>query len=325
MKPSVLVTRKISETALTLLRGESHVILHEEDRVMTTEEIMAQLPGKVGLLCTASDKISAKILETGQDLKIVANFAVGFNNIDLEAATRLKIAVTNTPDVLTETTADLTFALILGIARRLAEGDRFVRSGKWVGWKPSLLLGTDVHGKTLGIVGMGRIGSAVARRGTAFQMEILYADVRPADRDWEEKIGATRVSLQELLQRADFVTLHVPLSPETVHLIGRQEFQWMKPTAFIINASRGPVMDERALVQALQTGRIAGAGLDVFEAEPRVPPELMGMDNVLLLPHIGSATTETREKMARVAVHNILAVLRKEKPPNLLNPESLRR
>jgi glyoxylate reductase len=324
MKPGVLVTRKISEAALHLLREKSNVILHEEARPMKAEEIMAHLPGKVALLCMAGDEISAKILETGKNLKIVANYAVGFNNIDLDTATRLKIAVTNTPEVLTETTADLTFALILGVARRLAECDRFVRAGKWVEWKPSLLLGTDVHGKTLGIVGLGRIGSAVARRGTAFHMEILYADVRSVERELEGKLAATRVPLRELLQRSDFVTLHVPLIPETTHLLGRQEFQWMKPSAFIINASRGRVIDERALVEALQSGRIAGAGLDVFEEEPRVTPELMGMDNVLLLPHIGSATAETREKMALVAVHNILAVLRGEKPPNLLNPESLR-
>jgi len=323
VKPPVLVTRKISEAALHLLGEKSQVILHEEDRPMKAAEIIAQLPGKVALLCMAGDEISAKILETGNDLKIVANYAVGFNNIDLDTATRLKIAVTNTPDVLTETTADLTFALILGIARRLVECDRFVRAGKWVEWKPSLLLGADVHGKTLGIIGLGRIGSAVARRGTAFHMEILYADVQRAERELEEKIAATRVPLRELLQRSDFVTLHVPLTPETTHLIGRQEFQWMKPSAFIINASRGRVMDERALVEALQSGRIAGAGLDVFEEEPHVSPELIGMDNVLLLPHIGSATVETREKMALVAVHNILAVLRGEKPPNLLNPESL--
>jgi glyoxylate reductase len=309
---------------LNLLQEKAEVTLHPEDRAMTGEEIMAQLPRKMALLSMGGDAISAQILEAGRDLKIVANHAVGFNNIDLAAATRLKIAVTNTPDVLTDTTADLTFALILGIARRVAEADRFVRAGKWRGWKPDLLLGGDVHGKTLGIIGLGRIGRAVAQRALGFKMEILYSDVRPVEPRTEEQYRLQYVSLQELLSRADFVTVHVPLTPETTHLLGEEELRFMKKTAFLINASRGPVVDEKALVETLKSGRIAGAGLDVFEEEPRVPTDLLQMENVLLLPHIGSATFETREKMAWVAVNNILAILRGELPPNLLNPEIYR-
>ena len=324
MKPKVLVTRKIPARPLNLLQEKAEVTIHREDRAITGEEIIAHLPQKIALLSMGGDPIAAKILEAGKDLKIVANNAVGFNNIDLAAATRLKIAATNTPEVLTDTTADLTFALILGVARRVAEADRFVRAGKWMGWKPDLLLGSDVHGKTLGIIGLGRIGTAMAQRALGFNMEILYTDVRPLDRSVEERYRAKYVSMKELLPRADFVTLHVALTPETTHLIGREELRLMKSTAFLINASRGPVVDEKALVEALKSGMIAGAGLDVFEEEPRVTPDLIQMENVLLLPHIGSATFETREKMALVAVNNILAILRGEIPPNILNPEIYR-
>lgn len=246
---------------------------------------------------------------------------MGFNNIDLDAAIRLKIAATNTPDVLTDTTADLSFALILGVARRVVEADRFVRSGKWVGWKPNLMIGSDVHGKTLGVIGLGRIGSAVAKRGQGFNMRIAYADIRRLHPAIEQQHQLHFMPLRDLLQTSDFVTLHVPLTPETFHLIGAEQLSLMKKSAFLINASRGPVVDEKALVEALRAGTIAGAGLDVFEAEPQVSPELLAMDNVLLLPHVGSATDETREKMVQTAVNNILAVIRGEIPPNILNPE----
>jgi len=321
MKPKVLVTRRISEQPIAELKRYAQVTIHPEDRPMTAQEIMAELPGKLGLLSMSVDPVTADLLEAGKDLKIVANYAVGYNNIDLSAATRLKIAVANTPDVLTDTTADLTLALILGVARRLAEGDRFVRAGKWVGWKPELLLGRDVFGKTLGIVGLGRIGLAVAKRAIGFDMRILYTDVKQADPRIEERARAEYRSLPGLLGEADYVTLHLPLTPETTHLIGREQLRIMKKSAFLINASRGPVVDEKALVEILQEGGIAGAGLDVFEEEPRVSPELLRMENVLLQPHIGSATWETREKMAWVAVNNILAVIRGEVPPTLLNPE----
>jgi glyoxylate reductase len=274
-----------------------------------------------GLLAMGGDAISARVLEAGKNLKIVANNAVGFNNIDLSAATRLKIAATNTPDVLTDTTADLTFALILGVARRIAEADRFVRAGKWIGWTPGLMMGSDVHGKTLGIIGLGRIGSAVAKRGQGFNMKILYNDIRRLDPTIEQAHQLQFMPIRDLLQASDFVTLHVPLTPETRHLVGGEQLSLMKKSAFLVNASRGPVVDEKALVEALRARTIAGAGLDVFEAEPRVSPELLTMDHVLLVPHIGSATDETREAMVLRAVNNILAVFRGEVPPNILNPE----
>ncbi len=321
MKPKVLVTRKIQERPLRLLKEHAEVTINLEDRAMTPDEIMANLPGKVGLLSMGSDPILGNLLESGQDLKIVANNAVGYNNLDLAAATRLKIAATNTPEVLTDTTADLTFVLMLGVARRIGEAERFVRAGKWVGWHPDLLLASDVHGKTLGIIGLGRIGSAVAKRALGFNMEIIYNDIRKIEPGLVDLLRGKFLPLRELLAESDFVSLHVPLNPETTHLIGREEFRMMKKTAFLINASRGPVVDERALVEALQLGIIAGAGLDVFEKEPRVSPELLKMENVLLVPHIGSATAATREKMSLVAVNNILAVLRGEIPPNILNPE----
>ncbi len=321
MKPKVLITRKIYERPLRLLQEHAEVVINPHDRSMTQEEILAALPGTQGVLAMGGDAMSAEIFAAGKDLKIVANNAVGFNNIDLTAATRFKIAATNTPDVLTDTTADLTFALILGVARRIAEADRYVRAGKWVGWTPSLMLGGDVHGKVLGIVGLGRIGSAVAKRGQGFNMTILYSDIRRLDPAIEQQHQLQFMPLRDLLQASDFVTLHVPLMPETRHLMGAEQFGLMKKSAFLINASRGPVVDEKALVEALRAKTIAGAGLDVFEAEPRVSPELLTMDQVLLLPHIGSASAETREAMVLRAVNNILAALRGEVPPNILNPE----
>jgi len=321
MKPKVLVTRKIQERPLALLKEQAEVTINLENRAMLFDEIIAQLPGKVGLLAAGADPLSAKLLEAGKDLKIVANNAVGFNNIDMAAATHLKIAATNTPEVLTDTTADLTFALLLGVARRIGEAERFVRAGKWVGWHPDLLLGGDVHHKILGIIGLGRIGSAVAKRALGFSMEIVYNDIRKIEPGLIDILRAQFRPLKDLLAQSDFVTLHVPLTPETTHLISRNELRLMKKTAFLINASRGPVVDEKALVEALQGGNIAGAGLDVFEHEPRVTPELLTMENVVIVPHIGSATSATREKMSTVAVNNILAVLRGEVPPNILNPE----
>ncbi|MGC8809266.1 MAG: 2-hydroxyacid dehydrogenase [bacterium] len=321
MKPKVLVTRAIQEKPLQLLQAHAEVTINPENRAMKPEEIMAQLPGKVALLAMGGDPITEQVLSAGKELKIVANNAVGFNNIDLAAATRLKIAVTNTPDVLTATTADLTFALILAVARRVVEADRYVRAGKWVGWTPELMLGQDVHGKTLGIIGLGRIGAAVARRAQGFDMQIIYTDIRRLPPAVEEQNSWHFRPLRDLLQEADFVTLHVPLTQETKHLIDARALRLMKKNAFLINASRGPVVDEHALVEALEQGVIAGAGLDVFEEEPKVHPKLLQMENVVVLPHIGSATLATREKMSLTAVNNILAVLRGEIPPHILNPE----
>jgi glyoxylate reductase len=319
VKPKVFVTRNIE--GVEPLKEEAQVVVNLEERSVTADELLAGISGATALLSMGGDPITARILEAGKELKIVANNAVGYNNIDVPGATQRKIAVTNTPEVLTETTADLSFSLMLAVARRLAEADRFVREGKWIGWRPGLLLGSDVHGKTLGVIGLGRIGSAVARRGLGFNMKILYHDIRKIDPAIVRNCRAKFASLEKLLQESDFVTLHVNLTPESTHLIGRDAFRLMKKSAFLINASRGPVVDEAALIEALQSGEIAGAGLDVFEKEPQVPAELKGMANVVGVPHIGSATRETRLKMAGVAVKNILAVLRGKRPPNLLNPE----
>jgi glyoxylate reductase len=321
MKPKVLVTRKIYDRPWQLLREKAEVTVNPQNRSMTPEEIVAALPGQMGVLAMGSDPMTSKVLEAGKDLKVVANNAVGFNNIDLAAASRLKIAATNTPDVLTDTTADLTFALILGVARRIPEADRFVRGGQWVGWTPNLMIGGDVYGKTLGIIGLGRIGSAVSRRGQGFNMRIVYHDIRRLHPAIEQQHQLQFLPLRDLLRISDFVTLHVPLTPETKHLLGAEEFSLMKKSAFLINASRGPVVDEKALGEALRSGTIAGAGLDVFEAEPKVTPELLKMENTVLLPHIGSATDETREAMTMRAVNNILAVIRGQIPPDILNPE----
>jgi glyoxylate reductase len=321
MKPKVLVTRTIQERPLALLREQAEVVVNPHDRSMTLEEIIAELPGKAAMMAMGGDPVNEKLLSASRDLKIVANNAVGFNNMDVEAATRLKIALTNTPDVLTDTTADLAFAIMMAVARRICEAERYVRAGKWVGWHPNLMLASDIHGKTLGVVGLGRIGAAVAKRALGFNMKILYNDIRKVESGLIDMLKAQFMSLKDLLANSDFVTLHVPLSPATRHLIGREELQGMKKTAFLINASRGPVVDEKALGEALQKGQIAGAGLDVFEWEPKVSPELMTMENVVMVPHIGSATSATREAMSFTAAKNIIAVLKGEIPPNILNPE----
>jgi len=254
---------------------------------------------------------------------VVSNVAVGFNNIDVAAATQRGVVVTNTPDVLTETTADFAWTLLMATARRLVEADRYVREGKFTQWEFMLLLGGDIHGKALGIVGFGRIGRAMARRALGFNMRVLYQDAVAADAATEKELRATRVDTATLLRESDFVTLHTPLLPETQHLINAQSLRTMKKTAYLVNASRGPVVDEAALAQALKEGRIAGAGIDVFEREPEVHPALIGLPNVVLAPHIASASSDTRLKMARLAVDNCLAVLEGRTPPTPVNPEVL--
>lgn len=266
-------------------------------------------------ICTLTERITDDVLPSPGQLKIVANYAVGYNNIDLEAAQARHIIVTNTPDVLTETTADLTWALILATARRILEGDGHVRSGNWTGWAPTQLLGMDVSGATLGVIGMGRIGQAVARRAAGFRTKVLYCShrsVSPPDKTSQWHV----VSLPELLAQSDFVSLHVPLTHDTHHLIDGHNLTLMKPTTFLINTSRGPVVDESALVEALTRGTIAGAGLDVYEREPRVDPRLLTMKQVVLLPHLGSATLATRVRMGQICVANIRAVLAGEPAPN---------
>ena len=286
---------------------------------------MARLRGRRGLVCLITDTIDAEVLGAAPDLKVVSNVAVGYNNIDVAAATKAGVVVTNTPDVLTETTADFAWTLLMATARRLVEADRYVREGKFRQWEYMLLLGGDIHGKTLGVVGFGRIGRAVARRALGFGMRVLYQDAVAAPAAVEAELRATRADLPTLLRESDFVSLHTPLLPETRHLLNAQSLRTMKRTAYLINAARGPVVDEAALVQALREGWIAGAGLDVFEEEPAVHPGLIGLPNVVLAPHIASASRATRVEMARLAVENCLSVLEGKAPPTPVNGELLQR
>lgn len=315
----VFVTRALPQGAMDRLRAEAgEVVLNPHDRPVTREELLDGVRGATCLLSQLVDSVDDDVLTAGEGLRLVANYAVGFNNVDVAAATRRGILVSNTPGVLTETTADLTFALLLAVARRVVESDRFLRDGKYEGWAPLLLLGDDVHGKTLGIVGLGRIGRAVARRARGFGMRVLYAG--PAEQDDAE--GATFASLDELLAESDFVSLHVPLNDATHHLIDAAALKRMKPSAYLLNVARGPIVDEQALVAALRAGEIAGAGLDVFEGEPAVEPGLVELDNVVLVPHVGSATKETRLAMANIAVDNVLDVLAGRPPRSCVNPEA---
>jgi len=320
----ILVTGNLPASVLDTLKREFQVECHAEDRPMSRSKLLHSIRDKVGLLSMITDDINGELLDHAPKLIMIANMAVGYNNIDLEAVTRRGILVSNTPGILTEATADLAFSLILGVARRIAEGDRMVREGRFRFWAPFHFLGRDVSGKTLGIIGMGRIGKAVVRRAKGFQMPILYFSRNPLEETEEEELNARYVPLNTLLGESDFVSLHIPLSSVTRHFISEKELALMKPTAFIINTSRGPVVDEKSLLCALENGIIAGAGIDVYENEPAITPGLEKLDQVLLLPHVGSATLETRTKMAAMAAGNLLAGLRGEAPPNLVNPEVLR-
>lgn len=322
----VYITRRIPEPGIEMIRKEHEVEVNPYDRVLTREELLQAVKGKDGILCLLTDKIDAEVFDAaGPQLKVVSNYAVGYDNIDVNEATKRGVVVTNTPGVLTETTADLAWALILSTARRVVEADKFTRAGKYEGWAPMLFLGQDVFGKTLGIIGMGRIGQAVARRAKGFNMKVLYNDIRRIPEDLEKELNATFVSLDELIEQSDFISLHTYLSPETYHLINEERLKRMKKTAYLINTSRGPVVDEAALVKALKEGWIAGAGLDVYEFEPKLVPGLAECENAVLLPHIASASVETRTKMATMAAENLLAVLAGKMPPNPVNPEVLKK
>ena len=324
-RPAVLISRQLPEPAIQLARSRAEVDAYAKDAPMPRAELLERLAGKQGLICVISEVVDEALLAARPGLRVVSNVAVGYNNVDVAACTRRGVVVTNTPDVLTETTADFAWTLLMATARRLAEADRYTREGRFRQWEYMLLLGGDVHGKTLGVVGFGRIGRAVARRAQGFGMRVLYQDAVAADAATERALNATRTDLATLLRESDFVTLHTPLIPETRHLINAESLRTMKKTAYLINAARGPVVDEAALVQALQEGRIAGAGLDVFEEEPAVHPGLIGLPNVVLAPHIASASHETRLKMATLAVENCLAVLEGKTPPTPVNPEVLTR
>ncbi|MGI6096557.1 MAG: 2-hydroxyacid dehydrogenase [Dethiobacteria bacterium] len=319
MKPKVFVTRRIPRAGMEKLEQECEFKLFPEDHPLSKEELIQGVEGCDALLCMLNDRIDKEVMDASSRLKVIANFAVGYDNIDLEEATRQNIMVTNTPDVLTEATADLAWALLMAVSRRIVEADRFVRQGRFQGWGPMLLLGSELVGKTLGIIGFGRIGKAVARRARGFNMRILYFKRSPLSPVEEDELGVEYASLGEILDESDFISLHLPLTPETRYLIGEKELKRLKKGAIIINTARGPVVDEAALVDALQSGDIAGAGFDVYEHEPELTPGLAELDNVVLAPHIGSATEETRTKMALIAAGNILAVLKGEKPPHLVN------
>ncbi len=321
MKPKILITRRLPEAAMKLLKPQATLDVHAEERPIPKPELMKRLADKTALICQLTQLVDAEVLAAGPQLRVVANVAVGYDNIDVQAATQRRIAVTNTPGVLDETTADFTWALLLAAARRVVEGDALVRSGDWRGWDLLLLLGTDVFGKTLGLYGFGRIGRAVAARARGFRMRTLYYDTQRAPAEVEAELAARSVERETLLRESDFLSLHVPLLPETHHAIGAAELTLMKPTAILINAARGPVVDEAALVAALENGTIAGAALDVYENEPKVHPKLLKMKNVVLAPHLGSASVETRTRMAVMAAENVLAVLAGKRPPNLVNPE----
>jgi len=322
--PAVLVTRGVPEPVREHLSGRCELEVWEGEGVMPRAELLERVAGKGGLLAMLTDRVDAELLEAaGPGLRVVANYAVGHDNLDLEACTARGVLATNTPDVVTEATADLAWALMLAAARRVAEGDRFLRAGRpWI-WGPEFFLGFEVHGKTLGVVGLGRIGRAVARRAAGFAMPVLYTARRRLPPDEEASLGVAWRELDELLAEADFVSLHTGLSPATRHLIGPERLVRLKPTAVLVNTARGPIVDEAALAAALAAGQLGAAGLDVFEREPEVHPGLLGLDNVTIVPHLGTATVETRVAMGMAAAANLLAALEGGRPPNLLNPEAL--
>lgn len=321
MKPSVLVTKRVYPEAVELLQAHCEVDYEATDEGLTAEQLAERLRGKQAVMSQLTDKFSREVIARLAGLKIIANVAVGYDNVDVAAATEAGILVSNTPDVLTDSTADLAFALLLATARRIVEGHAFVHSGRWKKWAIDLMVGFDVHHKTLGIIGFGRIGQAVGRRARGFSMRVLYHDAVRAPAEVERELGAEPADLDRLLAESDFVSLHVPLTASTRHLIGAGELRRMKRTAILVNTSRGPVVDEAALAEALHQGVIAGAGLDVFEREPEVHPGLLNLPQAVLAPHIGSATIETRRKMCLMAAENVLAAVQGRRPPNLVNPE----
>ena len=318
-------TNEVPRSALDLMRAVGKVRVFDGAAAPPRDLLLKEVAGADALFCVLTEKVDAELFARAAKLKAVANMAVGFDNIDLAEATRKGVMVTNTPDVLTETTADATMALVLAAARRIAEGDRLIRRGGWkLRWSPMMMVGHDVYGKTLGIYGLGRIGAAVAKRASGFGMKLVYYDSN-RNRDLEERLGASYVPFDDLLKEADFLTVHVPLLPSTRKSIGGRQLGLMKKTAYIINTSRGQVIDEASLVRALEEKTIAGAGIDVFEDEPIGPASpIAKLENVVLTPHLASASVETRTEMAMMAARNVVAALKGEVPPNLVNREVLR-
>lgn len=324
-KPRVLVTREVFDETLDYLRLHCEVIDNQRDAPYAPDALAAALADCDGLMCALTDKVDAALLAAVPKLKAVANIAVGYNNIDVPACTARGVMATNTPGVLDDSTADLAWTLMLGTARRLTEVERRIRSGEWTGWRLKQWLGVDVHHATLGIVGMGRIGQAIARRAAGFDMKVIYHNRKPIAPELERKCNAVYVSFDELLAQSDFIVLQVPYSPQTHHLIGAAQLAKMKPSAILINSTRGGVVDDAALIAALKNGTIRAAGLDVFENEPKLNPEFLQLDNVVLAPHVGSSTEATRKAMAMLAAQNLVAALRGETPPNLLNPDACKK
>ncbi len=322
-KPKVFATHSLFEAARQILEETCEVEYWAKPERPPREEVLRRVKDKEGLICLLTEKINEELLGVAPKLRIAANVAVGFDNIDVAACTKRGVVATNTPGVLDETTADFAWTLLMAVARRLSEGEELVRSGKWKNWDLDQLVGTDVWGKTLGIVGFGRIGRAVARRASGFQMKVIYTDAQRAPAEVERALKAEFWEMNALLAESDFISVHVPLLPETRRLFDAPKFKRMKPTAFLINTSRGPVVDEAALVAALEGGQIAGAGLDVYENEPFIHPGLKRA-NVVLAPHIASASLETRTKMACIAAKNLVALFTGQQPPNILNPEVMK-
>lgn len=322
MDAKVFVTRGIFDETIAYLKEHARVEGNASDRVLTPPELEEGARDADGILSLLTDRLDDAFFEACPKIRVISNFAVGYNNIDLDAATRRGIFVTNTPGVLTETTADFAWCLLLAAARRVVEADQFVRDGRFTAWGPRMLLGHDVHGKTLGIIGLGRIGQAVARRAGGFAMKVLFYDPQPVPEAVARGLAAAKVPLDALYAQCDFISVHVPLLPETRHLLGAEAFRAMRPNCIVVNTSRGPVIDEKALVRALESGQIAGAGLDVYEHEPAVEEALRGTRKAVLAPHIASASGETRLRMCMMAAENMVAALAGERPPNLVNADA---
>jgi len=321
----VFIADIIPEIGLEKLKAKFDVTVGGGEDILSKAELMDKISDVDAIVSTVNEPLDKEVIDAGKKLKVIACMAVGYNNVDVEYATRKGIMVTNTPGVLTNTTADLAWSLLMSISRRIVEGDSFIRASKYKKWRPQMLLGSDVYGKTIGIIGFGRIGQQVAKRASGFDMKVLYYDVVPISPEIEKEYNATRVDIDTLLKEADYVSLHTLLTKETRHLINEKRLSLMKSSAYLINASRGPVIDEEALVKALQKKQIAGAALDVYENEPELTLGLAELDNVVLLPHLGSATLETRNKMAKMAADNAIAALSGETPPNLVNKELARK